>query len=294
MKTKTFILALLLGATLATYAQGTEKRVRVYKGNTIAYEENYADVDSIVFVNAEKPVNLEGTLSGKFSLPVGNPVQFSQGNLQYQAATNTWKFAEHQYDVIGAAGNSYISRDYNGWIDLFGWGTGDNPTKASTDASVYTTFTDWGVNPISNGGNTPNQWRTLTQSELNYILYARPNADKLWGIGTVNNVPGLILLPDDWILPDGIYFYGGKVYTYSINEYTTTEWAKMEAAGAVLLPVSGYRSGVSVSAGGGYGYYWTAAPASYSLQFHVYNNTTYIAINDNYKSYAGMAVRLVH
>ncbi|MBQ5532192.1 MAG: Ig-like domain-containing protein, partial [Bacteroidales bacterium] len=35
----------------------------------------------------------------------GGKVLFSPGNLQYQASTNTWRFAEHQYDYVGDGGN---------------------------------------------------------------------------------------------------------------------------------------------------------------------------------------------
>ena len=97
----------------------------------------------------------EGALSGKFSISNSEKVCFSQGNLQYQASTSTWRFAEHQYDIIGAA-NANISDTYDGWIDLFGWGTGDDPTKHTTDNNDYSVFTDWGVNRISNGGDAEN------------------------------------------------------------------------------------------------------------------------------------------
>ena len=43
-----------------------------------------------------------GELPGVFSVAEGRQVQFSQGNLQYQPSTATWRFAEHQYDMIGA------------------------------------------------------------------------------------------------------------------------------------------------------------------------------------------------
>ena len=112
MKTKTFILALLLGATLATYAQETVKKVLVYKGNTIAYEEKYADVDSIVFVEVDPPIiyNEDGVLNGIFSVSATKKVRFTRGNLQYQASTNLWRFAEHQYDYVGHKdrGNVYV------------------------------------------------------------------------------------------------------------------------------------------------------------------------------------------
>lgn len=69
-----------------------------------------------------------------FSVAPGRQVFFSPGNLQYNAAAGThqcaegttqpgtWRFAEHQWDYIGSD-NTNISASYNGWIDLFGWGT---------------------------------------------------------------------------------------------------------------------------------------------------------------------------
>ena len=75
----------------------------------------------------------DGSLPGVFSVSATKKVKFSQGNLQYQASTNTWRFAEHQYDHVGDGGtkagnvegsdNTQISATYPGWIDLFGWAT---------------------------------------------------------------------------------------------------------------------------------------------------------------------------
>lgn len=86
----------------------------------------------------------QGAIDGLFSVSENKQVYFSQGNLQYQASTHTWRFAEHQWDWIGgyyyydpndphgpylAEGtvtgsiNNNISPTYTGWIDLFGWGT---------------------------------------------------------------------------------------------------------------------------------------------------------------------------
>ena len=38
----------------------------------------------------------EGAINGVFSVASNKKVYFSQGNLQYQASTRTWRFAEHQ------------------------------------------------------------------------------------------------------------------------------------------------------------------------------------------------------
>ena len=53
-----------------------------------------------------------GILPGIFSVSDSTTIHFSQGNLQYQASTNTWRFAEHQIDVIGD-NNIYITQSTN-------------------------------------------------------------------------------------------------------------------------------------------------------------------------------------
>ena len=78
----------------------------------------------------------------KFSVSSTQKVYFSKGNLQYIASSNTWQFASTQTEVIGNA-NSNISASYSSPIDLFGWGTGTNPTDTSTDNANYSTFNDW-------------------------------------------------------------------------------------------------------------------------------------------------------
>lgn len=43
---------------------------------------------------------VDGTLPGYFFTSTSTKIQFSMGNLQYQASTNTWRFATNQYDAI--------------------------------------------------------------------------------------------------------------------------------------------------------------------------------------------------
>ena len=257
--------------------------------------------------NPDKPSASSGALPGKFSVSATTQVQFSQGNLQYQASTSIWRFAENQYDMIGSD-NSNISASYSGWIDLFGWGTGSNPTNTSTDYNDYSTFTDWGVNKVSNGGNTANQWRTLKSEEWNYLFYGRTNAATLFGLGSVNGVNGTILLPDNWILPTGAsftasttqglanqgeYYYDENKNHFTDNAYTKEQWSKMESAGAVFLPAAGYRGGTDVNVPGSYGFYWSATPASAEdacnlfFLFYVLRPQ-----DDNYRDF-GLSVRLV-
>ena len=196
-----------------------------------------------------------GNLPGVFSVAADKHIQFAQGNLQYQCADKEWKFAETQYDVIGSA-NTNIAENYDGWIDLFGWGTsgynGRNPwlnTTNDTDygnpdgntrASIAGTNYDWGVyNAISNGGNEAGLWRTLTKDEWKYLFAERENAAALRSKATVAGKEGLILLPDDW---DTI----AKPLAATLNNFTDVTltvkaWLAWEVAGAVFLPKAGTR-----------------------------------------------------
>ena len=200
--------------------------------------------------DSEEPSNPNNTpqefVAKPFSVSFRRTVTFSPGNLQYHPANNEWRFAPSQLDYIGND-NANISDTYNGWIDLFGWGTGDNPTNASTDYEDYQTFVDWGVNQI--GSYAPNTWRTLTDAEWEYLIEERPNYDKLIGVAKVNGVNGLILLPDGWTCPSGVTFKSGFHNDYGTEYYadyqtfSSSEWTKLEVSGAVFLPAAGYRYG---------------------------------------------------
>ncbi len=190
-----------------------------------------AFVASIEIIQA----GVQGALPGAFSVSATKKVYFSQGNLQYQASTKTWRFAAYQYTRIGASGNNNISATYTGWIDWFGWGTGSNPTNTSTNNSSYT-FTDWGVNKISNGGNQANLWRTLTKAEWEYLFSGRANAANRRSTATVNNVKGYIFLPDSWTLPSGLKFVADVKSKWDTNKYSLEDWQKMEQNGAIFLP----------------------------------------------------------
>ena len=235
----------------------------------------------------------EGSLSGLFSVSATQQVRFSKGNLQYQASTGTWRFAEHQYDYIGTD-NSNISSNYTGWIDLFGWGTGNNPTLHTTSYSDYSTFVDWGINPISNGGNQSNIWRTLTSTEWDYLFNGRPNAYYKRGAGNVNGIQGEIVLPDEWALPEDLSFTAGQ-NGWTVNSYTYAQWNEMEANGAIFIPKGGYRGGITLYMN--VGYYWSSTPYEMTHAYYVWFNGTslnavYHGINPTRPN--GFSVRLVH
>ena len=234
----------------------------------------------------------QGALSGLFSVSSTQQVRFSQGNLQYQASTNTWRFAEHQYSRIGNA-NSNISATYSGWIDLFGWGTGNNPTLTSTSTSNYSTFVDWGTHAISNGCNMPNVWRTLSSSEWHYLFFSRRNASSKYAWSRVNGYGGEIILPDDFELPQGLTFTPGQPGPGLVNnDYSLSEWTLMEAAGAVFLPASYRRVGTTIDRSG-YCCYWTSSyyGSGQATRLYCVSHTVYTTYGEN--SSSGLSVRLV-
>ncbi len=188
------------------------------------------------------------------------------------SGVGTWRFAENQFDIVGdnitgtvykdgvKCNNQLKSSTYTGWIDIFGFATsgwcGCMPWATTSDVSYYrpngsssASLTgsyangDWGVyNAISNGGDEPGLWRTLTASELRYLLTQRPNATAKRGTGDILGIGGLIILPDDFILPEGLSFTSQLPSSndWSNNNYTVSEWRRMEAAGAVFLPSMSY------------------------------------------------------
>ena len=258
-----------------------------------------------------------GAINGLFTINSnGDQVYFSQGNLQYQASSDTWRCAENQWDYIGENNNN-ISSTNNGWIDLFGWGTsgynhGANcyqPWSTSLINSDYYAYgyyfynlndqnekADWGYNPISNGNNINNQWHTLTQPEWDYVLNTRSTISNIrYAKANVNGKNGIILLPDDW--NSGTYSLSNtnnSSATFSSNTMSASLWISLESVGAVFLPAAGYRIGSSMYVVGSCGCYWSASrnadDSAYLLDF---NNGMYLLTSNSSSRCYGSSVRLV-
>lgn len=288
-------------------------------------DSDWAEISVVI----EEEQVVEKELTGLFSVAEGKQVRFAQGNLQYNAVQDVWRFANNQYDVIGEA-NDNIGPDYDGWIDLFAYGYSGYDGKEPWEIVMWPeeglgtnyidpiagTNYDWGVyNPISNGGNEAGIWRTPTFNEFYYIFHTRENADKLFAMATVAGVRGVILFPDSFTGVDGInilmatdagmfkysdmsYYYTDDtegVDHYSDNIYDSGQWQKLEDAGAVFFPHCGYRNE---------GYYQTE-PALYWLsQSEMGNEPSYWAGRFNFSQkdvgpgsdvtwIYGQAVRLV-
>ncbi len=260
-----------------------------------------------------------------FSVSDGHSVLFSPANLQYQATTATWRFATHQYDVVGD-NNSHISSTYDGWIDLFGWGTSGWPSNAN----VYKPFAtsadyadyyvggaaandlagnyakaDWGVfNAISNGGNSAGLWRTPTSTEWNYLIAERQastinNVENARFVrATVGGVQGMVLFPDHFAYPIGIdepadsLINNMEASPFSTT-YTIHEWAAIETDGAVFLPVGGYREGTRLVTNPPTGYYWSSSHQTPQWALALMFNANTIAPQNSTPRWRGCYVRLV-
>ena len=251
---------------------------------------------------------IEGAIHARYSVGDSTTVVFAMGNLQYHAVQRKWRFAANQYDIVGY-GNNGIDTTYNGWIDLFGWGTSgyDGKVPYMTDdtathygngqADIAGTQYDWGEhNAISNGGNTAGTWRTLTAAEWRHLLNYRESASVKRGMATIETkggeVTGLVLLPDEWNIPGGCSFQPGNGGGFATNVYSVTQWNQMQDSGAVFLPAAGYRDRMTTSFVGSYGAYWTGSYQTEQTAYECSFQSTRLEITTASRS-NGQSVRLV-
>ena len=327
--------------------------VRAYVNND--YNYNSVEYGNEVCFTTLAPLWPNGVLPGCFSVSSNHQVHFSQGNLQYKASSNTWRFAMNQWNYVGGSfwiddsgcdksrgmancGNVYlgngekcnnnsISSDYNGWIDLFGWGTSGydhgavcfQPWSISeTDSHYYaygqytynlydqTGQADWGYNPVVNGGNSSNQWKTLTKEEWKYVFNTRSTTSGIrYAKATVLGVNGVILLPDDW---NASYYSLYNTNSSDANFYSNwitslDQWSVLEQHGAVFLPQTGDRHRWDPDGEGwheseyGYDpngiYYWSSSYRNSSGAWHVKISGSGVYPQDYSVRRHGYAVRLV-
>lgn len=283
--------------------------------------------DTIIFTASYKDVAKqdEGTLPAPFHINDSTIIYFSKGNLQYNAgdgnthktadstAQGTWRFAERQYDYVG---EENVGKDstYNGWVDLFEWGS--SGWKGTHDHDYVSLDTaqcrnaDWGVyNAISNGGDEPGLWRVLSYEEWAYLLN-RSN----WAFAKVgkDSTQCLVIFPSNFVAPDTMnivyastsdkndfdesyeYAYKGGpgINKSNTNIFSDEEFEKLEARGAVALPCAGLVDGDEGRQFNWYGNIWTSTHEGATKAIEIYFGSTFAGgsvYTDVKKS-----VRLVH
>ena len=314
---------------------GTKYYIRPYVTNLVGtvYGEQ---LEITTFIDGGEDV--EGTIDGLFTVAEGRSVYFSNGNLMYNKTTEEWSFMTHQYDIVETSGQDvgfeYANQDS---IGLFGWATSgwDNGNEFfqpySTRYSchivsfsccdqgygygplvgLYTSFTpfvppyaeaDWGFyNPISNGGNTPGMWRALTGAEWYYLFNTRSTPSGIrYAKAIVNDVNGVIILPDDWDATTyALEYVNTSDADYTSNVFTVEGWAIMEANGAVFLPAAGIRWGSNgvnsptISSVGSSGCYWSSSDEGQCYAKALLFGGSNLGLSEEYTRYYGMSVRLV-
>lgn len=256
------------------------------------------------------PVGIPWSINGLFSVSATKKVVFSKGNLRCVKSGESWvwSFFDNQYDY-------YNAYNENNW-DKFCWVGASGALNSEPDKwgiSTSMANSDFGTNADDKlksdwGYRIGTGWRTLTNDEWTYLLKTRDGATSKYGFATVNDVYGIIILPDVFVDPgknmneDTDDFVGKATsnYGYNRNVYDSDGWADMEKSGAVFLPAAGDRLGVDfygADTDGYYGYYWssTAAPTSdfgnaYLMSF----GESSLRIGDNKSSRGyGLSVRLV-
>ena len=236
---------------------------------TVGSDKYIYEKSGVTFANGsynEIPVKMrllpDGAIAGMFSVEASVRVYFSKGNLNYVDATSTWKFADAQKD--------YLGESQTGGRDMFAY----------------------------NGYTAPVSWWRLSRAQWIYLSETRTVTNTLsdgarYTMATVGSVKGLIIFPDIYTHPEGTGFVSGTFnncsdYTASVDD---AGWTKMEAAGCVFLPATGYKSngetwkevGNSVyvsssSANGSYDYYTPRFSPSTIDMADWSNNSTWTAV----------------
>ena len=243
-----------------------------------------------------------GLLTGKFTINAGgDQIQFAQGNLQAvctsadgDASTQetwTWGFAANQWDYIGVTSSNFVmngngSVSTAGTVDLYGWSTALSyfgiQNHGGNDLFAGDDFVDWGAN-IGTG------WYTLSKDEWVYLFNTRTTPSGLRFVkAKVNNVNGVILLPDDW---DVSNYALSTTASYTANVITLVDWTeKFESNGAVFLPITGDWG----NGNGDYGSYWSSNKDGATSAFRVRLDDTDLDPSSTGERNQGYAVRLVY
>ena len=269
------------------------------------------------------PKAVYSRLGYPFTVAEGRRILFAPGNLQYQASTGKWRFAEHQYDMFGesTANTDTVNSSRattSEWIDMFSYGTSGwngwvnkdstliyQPWKYGSETHrkkyINTNLTgikqraDWAwYNEISlqEGGATINyedsSWRVLEALEWKYLFFSRTNADKLFGMGRIK----LSSSPDVYvngmiILPDGTA-YSSAIFNDGANtwsySHTSYENNTFNSTSSWDAFESTYGA-VFLPAAGGYEHYATqwSPSCSYLVKYCVNESGAYWSTTNNTK-----------
>ena len=267
-----------------------------------------------------------------FTVDGGKKVVFAPGNLQATLSTvaksysngtefwnaSSWSFATNQYTAIGnTAVNTLANPTADDVVDLFSWigvskaftggekygilkvvstsGTSSYVGNTKGEAILF----DWGGSEID--AYQAGTYHLLTSEDWNYMLKNAARSSTrcvkvqlTTGAGTIN---GLVIFPDQYTNPLSAEFNSlNRTSTpFTDDSITLADWEKLEKAGCVFLPASGYRgySDANVILEESNLWYWTATAATDSGQtfaLDIYDGN--ISNNKKTARFWGCAVRL--
>ena len=221
MKKILFFAMTLLFATQMMFADGARDIQRDTFGKC---DEQYY---SVIKLKIKRPEAIPFTINAR-----GGKVEFSTGNLQYQAKTKTFRLATRQWEVVGVdadesystlvmwdsvtiewnatankydtlhhivpSNNKYAAKDYGGWIDCFPWGTSTFKRSEVDNKDGYVTC----IYPYN---------RSVSE------LPSPGNQNNTYGYGPSANVPDVA---PDFDLSDPVSCY----YDWGINNDIYCIW----------------------------------------------------------------------
>lgn len=249
----------------------------------------------------------EGAIDALFTVADGVQVYFSQGNLRYDVANETFRIPENQYDIVGNVyRNSTIEE-----IELLGWGTSGyqsgqftpgSTTKRYAGPTDFATTSDFQYGPVgtinlSSLDGSPFdwgsaiesecEWRTLTQDEW-VNLFER--YDDCWRraevIDEVSEVHtrGIVVFPDNFHSQSDVFIDDHTNHDDAWECYKGT----LDRYHIVFLPYAGSRSNTTYTDGWAY---WTATTTGNLSARYMYLTTTPAKSSKSRNN--GCAVRLV-
>ena len=190
----------ILDATILAIPQGLKVENSLFKIDTTFNEEGKV---AYCLKTQSAPASCVPKL---FSVSENRQVFFSNGNLQYKPKDGTWRLAPNQYhicfdsdELIDVGENYELWSGDDNWNDLFyfnSWMDNENPCQTSLN------YHDNKDDNFSCTFYLDSEWYILSYSEWSYILFNRPNARKKIGLAEINNIVGIVLLPDYWITPE--------------------------------------------------------------------------------------------
>ena len=198
---------------------------------------------------------------GCFSISKTKKINFSTGNLYscYENGTNIKNYAclLNQYDttpkgrqIPDDAKFDFFKLHFNKSFKIH------NNNNIEYDITYLNKITN--PNDINNIDENSLNWRILSKSEWEYLLYSRENSDNLIIKNVIiNNIKGVILLPDDFEFKLKSKYF--SPYKTSQN-LSTNEWNIIQSHGAIFMPEGKYMISTT------------------------YNNNTYDSLANKYKT----------